>query len=76
MAELKIIIPEELWRKMASFEIDWHSITRDLIKKKVNELSELRSIVSKSKMTEEDALDLGRKVNKSLAKKFKDSAMG
>ena len=61
MAELKIIIPEELWRKMASFEIDWHSITRDLIKNKVNELSELRSIVSKSKMTEEDALDLGRK---------------
>jgi hypothetical protein len=76
MAELKIIIPQELWRKMESFEIDWNAITRELIKKKVNELSELKSIVYKSKMTEEDALDLGRKVNKSLAKKFKDSAMG
>jgi len=34
------------------------------------------SIVSKSKLTEEDALELGRKVNKSLAKKFRNSAMG
>ena len=76
MAELKVIIPEELWRKMATFEIDWNAITRDLLKKKVNELSDLRSIVSKSKMTNEDALELGRKVNKSLAKKFKASAMG
>jgi hypothetical protein len=75
MAELKVIIPEELWRKMATFEIDWNAITRDLLRKKVNELSDLRSIVSKSKMTEEDALELGRKVNKSLAKKFKTSAM-
>ena len=75
MAELKVIIPEELWRKMASIEIDWNAITRDLLKKKVNELSDLKSIVSKSKMTDEDALELGRNVNKSLAKKFKNSAM-
>ncbi len=34
------------------------------------------SIVSKSKLTEEDAQELGRKVNRSLAKKFRDSAMG
>ena len=75
MAELKVIIPEELWRKMASIEIDWNAITRDFLKKKVNELSDLKSIVSKSKMTDEDALELGRNVNKSLAKKFKNSAM-
>jgi hypothetical protein len=76
MAELKVIIPEELWRKMASFEIDWHAVTRELLKKKVNELSDLKAIVSKSKMTDEDALELGTKVNKSLAKKFKTSAIG
>ena len=76
MAELKVIIPEELRREMASIEIDWNAITRDFLKKKVNELSDLKSIVSKSKMTDEDALELGRNVNKSLAKKFKNSAMG
>jgi hypothetical protein len=76
MPELKVIIPEELWRRMVSFGIDWNAITRDLLKKKVNELSEMKYIVSKSKMTEDDALELGRKVNRSLAKRFKDSAMG
>jgi hypothetical protein len=76
MPELKVIIPEELWRKMANFEIDWNALARDILKKKVNELSEMKSIVSKSKMTQEDALKLGRKVNKSLAKRFRDSAMG
>jgi hypothetical protein len=76
MAELIVNIPEELKRKMESFKIDWSALTRDLLKKKVDELSELKSIVSKSKLTEEDALELGRKVNKSLAKKFRESAMG
>ncbi len=76
MAELIVILPEELKRKMEGFKIDWSALTRDLLKKKVDELSELKSIVSKSKLTEEDALEFGRKVNKSLAKKFRDSAMG
>ncbi len=76
MAELIVILPEELKRKMEVFKIDWSALTRDLLKKKVDELSELKSIVSKSKLTEEDALELGRKVNKSLAKKFRKSAMG
>jgi hypothetical protein len=76
MAELIVNIPEELKRKMESFKIDWSAFTRDLLKKKVDELSELKFIVSKSKLTEEDALELGGKVNKSLAKKFRDSAMG
>jgi hypothetical protein len=76
VAELIVILPEELKRKMEGFKIDWSALTRDLLKKKVDELSELKSIVSKSKLTEEDALELGRKVNKSLAKKFRESAMG
>lgn len=76
MAELIVNIPEELKRRMEGFKIDWSALTRDLLKKKVDELSELKSIVSKSKLTEEDALELGRKVNKSLAKKFRESAMG
>lgn len=76
MAELIVNIPEELKRRMESFKIDWSSLTRDLLKKKVDELSELKSIVSKSKLTEEDALELSKKVNKSLAKKFRESAMG
>lgn len=75
MAELKIIIPEELKRKMERFKIDWSSVGRELLKKEIDELSELKAIVSKSRLTEEEALLLGKKVNKSLAKKFRESAM-
>ncbi|HIH44381.1 MAG TPA: hypothetical protein HA257_04680 [Candidatus Methanoperedenaceae archaeon] len=76
MAELKVIIPEEMKRKMEDIKIDWSAVTRDLLKKKVDELSELESIVSRSKLTDEDALELGRKVNKSIAKRYRESAMG
>lgn len=75
MAELKIIIPEELKKKMERFKIDWSSVGRELLKKEIDELSELKAIVSKSRLTEEEALLLGKKVNKSLAKKFRESAM-
>ncbi len=75
MAELKIIIPEELKRKMERFKIDWSSVGRELLKKEIDELSELKAIVSKSRLTEEEVLLLGKKVNKSLAKKFRESAM-
>lgn len=75
MAELKIIIPEELKRKMEKFKIDWSSVGRELLKKEIDELSELKAIVSKSRLTEEEALLLGKKVNKSLAKRFRELAM-
>ncbi|MDI6654353.1 MAG: hypothetical protein QME59_00495 [Candidatus Hydrothermarchaeota archaeon] len=75
MAELRIVIPEELKRKMEKFKIDWPSVARDLLKKEVDELSELKAMVSKSMLTEEEALALSRKVNKSLAKRFRESAM-
>lgn len=74
MAELRIIIPEELKRKMERFKIDWSSVAKELLKKEVDELSRLEAIVSKSRLTEDEALALGRKVNKSLAKRFRESA--
>lgn len=73
MAEVRVVIPEELKKKMDKFQIDWPIVVRRLLKKEVDELSELKAIVSKSKLTEEDALELGKKVNKSLAQRFRGS---
>jgi len=75
MAELRIVVPEELKRKMERFKVDWSSVAKELLKKEVDELSRLEDIVSKSRLTEEEALALGRKVNKSLAKRFRETAM-
>ncbi len=75
MAELRIIIPEELKIKMERLKIDWSYVIRELLKREVDELSELKTIVSKSMLTEKEASALAKKVNKSLAKKFRESAM-
>lgn len=39
-------------------------------------MTEIERIVSKSMMTEEDALELGGKVSKSVAEKFRKHATG
>ncbi len=74
MAEVRVVIPEELKKKMEKLQIDWPVFVRKLLKKEVDELSELEAIVSRSKLTEEDALELGRTVKKSLAKRFRDAS--
>ncbi|MEK6914175.1 MAG: hypothetical protein AABW83_00840 [Nanoarchaeota archaeon] len=69
MIELRIEISEDLKKKMLELSTDWDSIIDTFIREKISELSRLRSIVSKSKLTEKDALELGRKVNKGLVKR-------
>ncbi len=46
-------------------------IARQAIKNKVVMLKKFREFTKKSKLTEEDALRLGREVNKELAKRYK-----
>lgn len=72
MAELKIKIPEDLKRRMEKLGIDWSPAIRKMIEKEIQNLMEIERIVSKSKMTEEDALELGRRVSKSIAEKFRE----
>jgi len=72
MTELRIDISEDLKRKMAELPVDWSVIIATFIREKVFEWVRLRSIVNKSKLTEEDALEIGRKVNLGLAKRYKE----
>ncbi len=67
MATLTITVPEELKQDMdASPIINWSEVARAAIRQKVAQLKLFKSIVAKSKLTEEDALELGKKINKSL----------
>ncbi|MEM2145191.1 MAG: hypothetical protein QW279_07515 [Candidatus Jordarchaeaceae archaeon] len=56
---MKIKIPEDLKRETEKFGVDWSSAIRRMIKKEIQNMIEIEKIVSKSKMTEEDALELG-----------------
>jgi len=67
MPTITLSVPEDLKRDMdESREINWSEVARVAIKGKVAQLKILKTISAKSKLTEKDALELGRKINKSL----------
>lgn len=54
--------------------INWSEMAREELAKeipKAEALERVKQIVSKSTFTEKDALELGRKINKSLHKRYK-----
>ncbi|HUX99795.1 MAG TPA: hypothetical protein VMV49_09595 [Candidatus Deferrimicrobium sp.] len=74
MTELKIFIPEELKRKMEEYNVNWSNIIEEFIIKEIEELNKLKAIVSKSVLTERDALEFSKSVDESLSNKFKELA--
>jgi hypothetical protein len=71
MVTMTLAIPMELKEKMNLFpEIKWSQIARQAFNSKVSELEILNQIKSKSEFTKEDAIELGRDLNKNLLKKY------
>lgn len=72
MPTLTLAVPEELKKEMDKLpELNWSEIARKAISERVAEYKLFKSIVAKSKMTEKDAVELGREVNKSLHERYK-----
>ena len=72
MPTITLSVPEELKHEMdETKEINWSEVAREAIKTKVSQLKILKSITAKSQLTEKDALELGRKINESLHKRYK-----
>lgn len=70
MVSLTLSVPEELKKEMDQFpEMNWSAIARAAIKRKVILLMEMERLLSKSKLTQEDAIELGRKVNREVTRK-------
>ncbi len=77
MGELIIEIPEELRAEMEELpKVNWQLVVRRSLKHELKEILELKRIISKSKLTEEDVLELSEKIDKSLSKRFKESLEG
>ena len=71
MPTITLSVPEELKKEMdQSKEINWSAVAREAIREKVAQLKILKTIAAKSKLTEKDALELGRKINKSLHERY------
>ncbi|MCK4398820.1 MAG: hypothetical protein KAV25_07490 [Methanophagales archaeon] len=71
MGELRVEIPEELREEMEELpNVDWKLVVRRTLKRELEEILELKRIIFKSKLTEEDVEELSDKINESLAKRF------
>ncbi len=67
MPTITLAVPEELKKDMdEAKEINWSEVARTAIKTKISQLKLLKEITVKSRLTEKDALELGKKINKSL----------
>lgn len=51
--------------------VNWSSVASQAISKKAQELAFLKHFSSESELTEDDAIELGHKVNKTVAKKYR-----
>jgi len=73
MVSITLSVPEELKKDMDAFaEINWSAVAREAIKSKIELLKKFKAFTKQSTLTEEDALVLGRKVNKALAQRYRN----
>ncbi len=71
MVNVTLAVPEEMKSEMDKHpEMNWSEIARQAFREKLMILKRMDELLSKSKMTEKNALELGRKVNKAVAKRF------
>jgi hypothetical protein len=71
MTNVTLSIPAELKQRMDCFEeLNWSAVARKAFEEKIQELEFIKKFKEKSTITEEDALKLGKELNKRLAKKY------
>jgi hypothetical protein len=72
MVNITLSVSEELKKEMEQFpEINWSVIFREAIKRRMILLKQIREFAKDSEITEEDAMRLGREINKEAAKRYK-----
>ena len=72
MTTMTLAVPSGLKNKMEKFpEMNWSEVARQAFMQRIKDLEFLRQFKSDSTLTEEDALRLGRELNKNLAKRYK-----
>jgi len=70
MAEIKFKVPEDFREFFKVDPLLLQIAFQRFVEEKLEEFKELERIAAKSKLTEEEALELGKLVNKSLAKRY------
>jgi len=71
MPTITLSVNDELKKDMDQIrDINWSEVARAAIKIKVEQMKILNKIISKSRFTEKDALEMGRKINKAIHNRY------
>ena len=70
MTNMTLAVPEDLKKLMEKHkEVKWSEIARVAMWEHANKLEIMDKLVSKSKLTEKEAVEIGRKIKKDVAKR-------
>jgi len=70
MTNMTLAIPDDLYKIIKKHkEIKWTEIARQAMWQQARKLELMDSLLSKSKLTDKDALEIGRKIKREIAKK-------
>ena len=70
MTNMTLAIPEDLHNIMRRHkEIKWSEVAREALRGQAQKIEIMDKILSKSKISEKDALEISRKVNAEIAKR-------
>lgn len=70
MVNITLSVPQDLKQKMDDFvEINWSAVAREAFDGKIKDLEFIKKFKAKSTFTEEDAIRLGKELNKNLTKR-------
>ncbi|MBI4450999.1 hypothetical protein HY642_03420 [Candidatus Woesearchaeota archaeon] len=70
MVSITLAVPEQLKTEMDKHpELNWSEVARQAIREKVLILQRMDALLSKSKLTEKDAIEIGRKIKEGIARR-------
>lgn len=70
MVNMTLAVPEDLQQIMHKHkDIKWSEVARQAMWEKARKLELMDKLLAKSKLTEKDALEIGRDINKGIAKR-------
>ena len=70
MASMTLAIPADLRAKMRMFpEINWSEVARQAILLKTRQLEQLNRLLSRSTLTEQDSIAIGRQIKRRVWKR-------
>ena len=76
MTTLTLAVPDEMKKKMDSFpEMNWSEVARQAFTQKIEDMEFLRKFKEKSKLTESDAMRLGKEVSKAVSGRLRKVAV-